>query len=389
MEFPITTGTPVQYLDSTSPNTLPQNRLKEKLNWQKSALDSIPSDRFRTITNALDPFRNLRRDVKQKYGAKNPSNAFLKGYEMFYRYKIYDNHEKLVTFHAAEFPGSILLATAHYLGANDPDVEWDWYASSFIGNATDGDDYLDDTYHLYKNYPEKWFMDHEHNGDLTNVEYIQYLQENLGNSIDVYTSDLGLDTSDNPNEQEMIQARGNFGQILAGLVTLKIGGTLLTKQFTMFEPFTVSLMIILSGLFEELSIVKPSTSKSANSESYVLAKGYRGISDCLLEELYERLDCWDGKGLLSQETLNKYPTQMEELYVCSDALAQIQGYRLETIAKLNKKYKNVTDQKVLFGRVKYDKTVKILPCDFDRAVKFGKIKNSKFELKCRDTMFKR
>lgn len=387
MEFPITIGTPVKSLDSTSPTTLPQQRLKEVLNEQKSALESIPSDRFRTITNALDPFRDLRRDVKVKYGAKNPSNAFLKGYEIFYRYGIFKGREKVTTFHAAEFPGSILLATAHDLGANHPDVEWDWYASSFIGNATNAD-YLDDTYGLYKNYPDRWLMDPEHNGDLTSVEYIEYLQETIGGSIDVYTSDLGLDSSSNPNEQEMIQARGNFGQILAGLVVLKKGGTLLTKQYTMFEPFTVTLMIVVSGLFDNFQIIKPSTSRSANSETYVLATGYRGISECLLEELFERLQCWDGTGLLSQETLEKYLEQMKQLFNCSQALAEIQGNRLETIVRMNQKHKT-TEQKQLFGRVKYDKTVTQISTDFDEVVKFSKIKNPEFELKCKDTMFRR
>lgn len=388
MEFPITTGTPVQSLDSTSLNSLPQKRLKEVLNYQKTALETVPVDRFRTITNALDPFRDLRRDVKIKYGAKNPSNAFLKGYEIFNRYEIYNGYEKLVTFHAAEFPGSILLATAHDLGANHPNVEWDWYASSFIGNATN-DDYLDDTYHLYKNYPGNWLMDPERNGDLTSVEYIEYLQATIGESVDVYTSDLGLDSSSNPNEQEMIQAQGNFGQILAGLVVLKKGGTLLTKQYTMFEPFTVSLMIVVSGLFDNFRIIKPSTSRSANSETYVLATGYRGISDCLLEELFERLECWDGKGLLSQETLERYPEQMEQLFNCSQVLAEIQGNRLETITRMHKKHKMATEQKQLFGRVKYDKTVKEIPTDFYGTVKFSRIKDSKFELECKDTLFKR
>ena len=55
----------------------------------------------------------------------------------------------------------------------------------------------------------------------------------------------------------MIQAPANIGQILSGLLTLKKGGCFITKQYSTFEPITVSIMYAAVSFFDEFYICKP------------------------------------------------------------------------------------------------------------------------------------
>ena len=73
----------------------------------------------------------------------------------------------------------------------------------------------------------------------------------------------------------MLQAPVNVGQIISGILTLKPGGHFITKQYTTFEPITVSVMYALSALFDEFYLCKPQTSRQANSETYLIGKGFR------------------------------------------------------------------------------------------------------------------
>ena len=61
----------------------------------------------------------------------------------------------------------------------------------------------------------------------------------------------------------------------------------------MFEYNTIRLLWIISLLYDELIITKPYTSRPANSEKYVIGKGFKGISDELLDKLYYIIENWD------------------------------------------------------------------------------------------------
>lgn len=89
-------------------------------------------------------------------------------------------------------------------------------------------------------------------------------------------------------------------------MTLKKGGLLITKQYTYFNPFTVTLIALLTKIFDRLDINKPMYSKTMNSEVYIVGVGYKGYnnsSGSVLDILSKRLKKWELTPLINQSDL--------------------------------------------------------------------------------------
>lgn len=89
------------------------------------------------------------------------------------------------------------------------------------------------------------------------------------------------------NFQEEILQQLVLCQFLTGLVTLRKGGSFVCKVFDLFTPFTVGLIYIFYRHFREISIVKPFTSRPANSERYLVARGLLEQSPKIVEHLFK------------------------------------------------------------------------------------------------------
>jgi hypothetical protein len=153
---------------------------------------------------------------------------------------------------------------------------------------------LGDEFGLVKRYPEKWLMSTEHNGSVTDPAMIQRMMERCTRNIDVYTSDIGIGLDyDTFSKQEELEAPLHLGQIVCGLSTLKEGGHLVCKTFMFFSPFSVSLMYLTSQCFSDFYIYKPETSRSANSEVYIIGKGFI-IRNEIIAQLMQVLTSWTG-----------------------------------------------------------------------------------------------
>jgi hypothetical protein len=55
----------------------------------------------------------------------------------------------------------------------------------------------------------------------------------------------------------------------------KKGGTLIMKLFDVFTKLSLDIMYLLTLMYDKVSIVKPNTSRYANSERYVVAQGFK------------------------------------------------------------------------------------------------------------------
>jgi len=85
--------------------------------------------------------------------------------------------------------------------------------------------------------------------------------------------DGGFSVEGEENLQELHMKQLILCQFLAGLMNIKVGGIFVCKIFDCFTPFTVGLLSIIYRQFADFAIIKPVTSRPANSERYVIARG--------------------------------------------------------------------------------------------------------------------
>lgn len=106
----------------------------------------------------------------------------------------------------------------------------------------------------------------------------------------LYTADGGFDFSSDYNGQENTVHRLLAAEALAGLLTLRPGGTMIIKVFDTKHIATLELLWMLSTCFERTAVVKPHTSRPANSERYWVGWRRRrpsGTQDWVLDILRE------------------------------------------------------------------------------------------------------
>ena len=92
------------------------------------------------------------------------------------------------------------------------------------------------------------------------------------------TGDGGFDFSDDYSNHEIMAFQLIFCEAVTGLSILKIGGNMVLKLFDLFHHCSLELIYILCCYFDNVYIVKPFTSRSANSEKYIVCKGFRAVS---------------------------------------------------------------------------------------------------------------
>jgi hypothetical protein len=114
-------------------------------------------------------------------------------------------------------------------------------------------------------------------GDLYSLANVDALVHRVGEaSCDLVTADGGFDFSGDFNAQEQASLPLLACEAYAALRLQRPGGALVLKVYDMHAPPTVRLMRLLRGAYGEMRVVKPLTSRPANSEKYVVLWGFRG-----------------------------------------------------------------------------------------------------------------
>jgi hypothetical protein len=143
---------------------------------------------------------------------------------------------------------------------------------------------------LFERFPYKFLLSHNvvDNFNLANIT--QYKKDNRLNNLDLITCDGSLKIPPNKfNEQETYIGRLIIWEIITILNLLPSGKTALIKLFLpICETYTVNLLYLLTHLFEETSIIKPTTGHPSSSEIYLVLKKYIGINN-IPKIVYDRL----------------------------------------------------------------------------------------------------
>lgn len=111
-------------------------------------------------------------------------------------------------------------------------------------------------------------------GNILSLENFDHCCAKYGASMDFITADGGFDFSVNFNEQEMMMIPLLYAQICYAICMQKRGGHFVLKLFDCFHKPTIDLLYLLSSVYKTVYICKPQTSRTGNSEKYVVCKHF-------------------------------------------------------------------------------------------------------------------
>ena len=315
------------------------------LNRTKNQIDNS-YDEWDFIKRHTNPYEFIHTNISPGTPAtcklKPLSRSFYKMIEMCVDLSLLQNYNKsnIATFHLAEGPGGFIEALT-YLRRNPEDQ---YYGMTLI----DTNDYVPG----WKK--SKAFLDNNKNvtietgisgdGDLLKKDNLIYCYEKYKNTMDIITADGGFDFSIDFNKQELVASKLLFAQVSFALAMQKHGGTFILKVFDIFTKATVDILYLLSTLYEEVYVMKPNTSRIANSEKYIVCKQfiYPKQHDKLMNtiiEQYDKLNTMEYITSLFDFPLNYYFINKLEEYNAIFGQQQIENI-MYTINLVQSKQKN-------------------------------------------------
>lgn len=116
-------------------------------------------------------------------------------------------------------------------------------------------------------------------GDLTSARNLESLFDAHGGTADLFTADGGFDTHDAPELQEAQSAPLILAEAVAAIGCCRQGGNAVIKVFECITPMSLSILTLLAMHFKEVKLVKPLTSRPANSERYIVCLSRRKEKD--------------------------------------------------------------------------------------------------------------
>ena len=245
------------------------SNIKEKITTNEKIWDI-----YKKYTNPYEyihtPIPILKRSIAKD---KPISRSYFKMIEMINTFDLISSDTaSMQTFHLAEGPGGFIEAIAT-LRSNTKDT--------YIG-MTLQDHKHDMNIPAWKK--SQGFLNKHRNvvlengadgtGNILILENLRSCRDKYGSTMDIITGDGGFDFSMDFNYQEIFISKLLFAQLAFALSMQKKGGSFVLKVFDSFMKHTLDILYILSSFYEKVYIIKPQTSRYANSEKYVVCKGF-------------------------------------------------------------------------------------------------------------------
>ncbi len=118
------------------------------------------------------------------------------------------------------------------------------------------------------------------------ADFVNMLKGSQTPELDLVTADGGFDVGDgddggNYKRQEYLSSHLILLECHIGLLSLKAGGNLVVKVFDTFSRFMGDLIYLVSQCFSRVCLLKPCSSRPANSERYLVCQSYHGLQQSL------------------------------------------------------------------------------------------------------------
>jgi hypothetical protein len=277
--------------------------LRENAHKIQSQLDNVPQKLKEKILESYDLHSGLKSRIRQ---AECVTNAWLKCFELGTHFKF----DYQFVFFNAEFPGAFICCVNHmkqmqsnlkrgnkknYVTSlqnmentsktrKPKTTVKNWAACSYVNGS------LIDSFSLYTKYPENWIMNENMNGDMTCIHNIHTIKNEFHNTVTLYTADGSVDIKNEFHRQEELNFKLLIGEILCGLHLLCEKGSAVIKLFGCLELYTISVVYIFASHFQKCHIVKPATSRSQNSELYIVGTSFTTKNEEYIQLLEDALD---------------------------------------------------------------------------------------------------
>ena len=205
-------------------------------------------------------------------------------------------------------------------------------------------DYFVDEFGLIKKYSDRFLLCNNL-GDITNVDVLSYYYDFFkNNKRDIVTSDCGL-SGEYGQKKEKIMTKIFFCQFISGISVLKKGGNFFMKYYHVSSNFNISLIYLMTLLFNEVKFIKPESSRQISGEEiYLLLLDYK-LEDNESENIFLKLkniisqDIDTSKSLISFTKINKK--------ILSNIYENLSKYYKNKL-KLKKERKDLIDELIDF-----------------------------------------
>jgi 23S rRNA U2552 (ribose-2'-O)-methylase RlmE/FtsJ len=261
-------------------------RTKEQINHFEDEWNSI-----KKITN---PYEYIHTPISSQSPAiskiKPLSRAFFKLIEICNVLDLFKNYisTPIKSFHLAEGPGGFIEAMT-YLRFNKSDI---YYGMTLIDDRNSNiPGWKKSELFLKKNNNVIIEKGCDGTGNLYNPENYKHCLERYKNSMDFITGDGGFDFSIDYNNQEYMAIRLILTQVAYAIGMQKEGGTFVLKLFDIFSKATLDIIFLLASFYSSTYIIKPNTSRIANSEKYIVCTGFKYIDTAEISNKFLSIIC--------------------------------------------------------------------------------------------------
>jgi len=267
-------------------------------------------DFMKRYTNPYEFIHTVIPNTKLSVSKMKPlSRSFYKMVEMVNMFRLFNDFDDnpINTFHLAEGPGGFIEATQH-LRKNSSDK---YYGMTLMDDDPNVPGWKKSNHFLETHKNVEIERGLTGTGDLMEVDNLTYCNEKYKNTMDIITADGGFDFSIDFNQQEILATNLLLAQVSFAISMQKVGGHFILKIFDIFTKTTCDIMYLLSSLYTQVYIVKPNTSRLANSEKYIVCKGFKQYPEKLINNIIRKY----GKLKTSEFISGILPVRLDYFYL--------------------------------------------------------------------------
>lgn len=260
----------------------------------KSSLDSVDNRQIRTARNQTNPFEVNSGQFMNRAAVKIASLDAMFNWTLCQLPNENEKSDELLYF--VDIFGGPGGCSEYVLWRNEG-----WNARGF-GFSTKGDyEYMPEIFRV--GFPETLdpFYGRNDCGNIFDpdnirgfIDYVKAHTDGLG--VHLVMCDGGFYVKN--SHQEVISKQLYLCIVLLAVSVVRPGGNAILKVFDLYTPFSVGLVYVLSQSYGKLSIVKPVTSRPANSERYLVCQNRLNRDQTFGDYLYSiNRVLWDQKHL--------------------------------------------------------------------------------------------